>query len=105
MEELSQRAVKQEYIIGEYGREKVLCSFSSEDDSLSKRAKIKIAYMDGVITKEEMKRKLAEEKKEFEPMSPKDEPGFYEEGYCQDCGKPINNANSEICPECLASKE
>ena len=38
-------------------------------------------------------------------QSPKDEPGFYEEGNCQECGKPTNNANSEICPECLASKE
>ena len=28
-----------------------------------------------------------------------------EEGNCQECGKPTNNANSEICPECLASKE
>ena len=66
------------------------------EKELSQRAKIKIAYMDGILTKKEMEQKLAEEK----IQSPKDEPNFYEEGYCQECKEPLNNAIGEFCPKC-----
>lgn len=38
-------------------------------------------------------------------ITPKQE--FMEEleGLCQECGKPVNNANSRLCDECLASDE
>ena len=47
------------------------------DEPLSKRETIKVAYMDGLITKKEMKRLLKEDKRKEEIQSPKDEPGFY----------------------------
>ncbi len=25
---------------------------------------------------------------------------FYEEGECQNCGEPLNNAEGELCPKC-----
>lgn len=39
-----------------------------------------------------------------EIQSPKDKPNFYEEGNCQDCGKPLNNAEGKLCEECKIVK-
>ena len=50
------------------------------EEPLSQKSKIKIAYMNGIITKKEMKRLLKEdEKKEELIQSPKDQPDFYPE--------------------------
>jgi predicted amidophosphoribosyltransferase len=60
----------------------------------------KIAEWDEEDVKEEQEEKLKTEFRNGEL----DDDGEFEDGSCQTCGEPLNNAEGTYCPECLASR-